>query len=119
MDYLSLRGLKTERWLQCGDLDYCRWKMATGSPQVRTKHEVFFCFGDAIFDFSKSNTEAEKAICSSIELSTSDRSVSQAYKPAQSQYRGAGNDVRSLTPEKNGLRNAMNVTQTGIVSFPQ
>ena len=71
------------------------------------------------FDCSKSNTEAENEICSSIELSVFDRNVSQAYKFALSQYRGAGNDFRSLTLEKNGLRNAINVTQTGIVSFPQ
>ncbi|WP_423383673.1 lysozyme inhibitor LprI family protein [Burkholderia sp. LMG 32019] len=52
------------------------------------------------FDCSKSITKAEGEICSSIELSAFDRSVSQAYKLVLSQYRGAGNDSRALTLEQ-------------------
>ncbi|MDH6151989.1 uncharacterized protein YecT (DUF1311 family) [Paraburkholderia sp. WSM4179] len=52
------------------------------------------------FDCSKSNTKAESEICTSIELSAFDRSVSQAYKLALSQYRDAGNDSRPLTLEQ-------------------
>jgi uncharacterized protein YecT (DUF1311 family) len=48
------------------------------------------------FDCSKSTTEVEGGICHSIELSSFDRSVSDAYKLALSQYRDAGSDSASV-----------------------
>jgi uncharacterized protein YecT (DUF1311 family) len=48
------------------------------------------------FDCSKSTTEVESGICHSIELSSFDRSVSDAYKLALSQYRDAGGDSASV-----------------------
>lgn len=49
------------------------------------------------FECSKFNTRTESVICSSVDLSAFDRSVSRAYKLALSECRMAGNDSRSLT----------------------
>lgn len=71
------------------------------------------------FDCSKSSTKAESEICSSIELSAFDRSVSQAYKLALSQYRGAGNDSRASMLEQKTLfakRNKCGVDRNCFVS---
>jgi uncharacterized protein YecT (DUF1311 family) len=48
------------------------------------------------FDCLKSSTDVENEICHSIELSSFDRSVSEAYKLALSQYRDASNDFASF-----------------------
>lgn len=80
-------------FLESRDQVLLRWRDETVLVMNRLRDDQS---PDPSFDCSKSNTKSERQICNSIELSAFDRSVSQAYKLALSQYRAAGNDIRSI-----------------------